>query len=297
MKNDEKYIFKNANSLWAAKRIKFKDDYFAQIIEYYKAPIERVNLKRSKNREKVRKQINNWTEKETEGKIKDLLQEDDLSMETILVLVNAVYFKAEWKKQFKERATKKDIFYSFSGKSKIDFMKLSSRMKFYKDKLHIALEIPYYDNKASMYILLPGDKKSFYTLQEKLNYKYFMKIQDKSKYTSVKLILPKFKIENRMYLGEELQKAGMKLAFSKKANFSAMTNESDVSIDKVIHQTFINMDESGTEAAAATAVIVKRETSVPPEKVVEFNVNRPFMFFITDNTSGSILFAGHYIKP
>ena len=292
-----KYFFKSANSLWASASIEFKKDYFDRIKEYYAAPVEKVKFKRNKQRYKALEQINNWTEKETEGKIKDLLKKDDLTFETILVLVNAVYFKAEWKKQFKKRATMEDVFYSYSGKEKIDFMNLSSRMRFYKDKLHIALEIPYYQNKASMFILLPNEENSFNALQKMLDYKYFKKIKDNAKYTQVQLTLPKFKIENRMYLGKELQKAGMKLAFTKSADFTGMTDESDVSIDKVIHQSFINTDESGTEAAAATAVIIKRETSVPPNQVVKFNVNKPFMFFITDNATGSILFAGQYMKP
>ncbi|MEA2043114.1 MAG: serpin family protein [Bacteroidota bacterium] len=296
-KQEENYVFKSANSLWASKQIEFHKDYFSRVNKFYNAPAEQVNFRRTKARETTRKKINHWTEKETEGKIKDLLQENDLSFETILVLVNAVYFKAEWHKKFKKRATVENVFYSFNSKQKTLFMNQKSRMKFYKDKLHLHLEIPYYSRKASLHIFMPDNENAFQEFQKKFDFQYFSSILKQSKYETVKLSLPKFKINNRMYLSDNLKDAGIKLAFESKSDFSGMSDTSDISIDKVIHQSFINTNENGTEAAAATAVVMKRETALPPQNEIIFNVNKPFIFVITDNSTGSVLFTGHYIKP
>jgi serpin B len=295
--DEDKYIFKIANAVWAAEHIKFKKSFFEHIKSGYGAPVNTVDFKDPKPRNNARKEMNRWTENNTEGKIKDLIKPTDLSTETIMVLINAVYFKAQWANTFKESKTKDDSFHAFDENITTAFMHQTKRMKYYKDNLISALEIPYYGNKASMHILLPHNSKNFDKLLNKLDTIYFNKIKETAEYTSVQLKLPKFRTENRIYLEEAFQKAGMKKPFERDADFSGMSNAGYISIDKIIHQSYIDLNENGTEAAAATAVIVKRTTAVIPEKPVAFDADKPFIYFITDNETGNLIFAGHLVNP
>lgn len=290
------YTFNIANSLWAQKDFKFLHSYFETVTKYYHAPIQMADYKGNASREKVRLGINKWVESKTNDKIKDLISQNDLDDETKLVLVNAVYFLSQWQKTFKKEATKKDVFYSFNEKLEKDFMHTSSRMKYLKGEKYKMLEIPYKDDKASMVIIMPNENQDFNEFKASFNAKQFTTVFNKASYENISLYLPKFKIEFKTDLSQTLAKAGMKRAFSGRADFSGITCKKNLKIDKIIHQTFINVDEAGTEAAAATAVIMKRVTSIRPSKKIEFKANRPFMFVIRENSTGSILFIGQLVK-
>ncbi len=295
-KDKKKYTFNIANSLWAQSDFEFLHSYFTTIKKYYNAPIESVNYKDKKEREKARLKINAWVAKKTNDKIKDLLDKSALDHDTKLVLVNAVYFIAEWNKTFNKKNTKTDIFYTKKGKVEKDFMHTSSRMRYmYADSIQV-LEIPYKNSKASMVILMPDKVSQFDKVKKNINNSYFESLLKKAEHRNVSLSLPKFKIEYKNDLAETLFKAGMKRAFSNKADFSGMTCKKELKIDKIIHQTFINVDESGTEAAAATAVIMKRVTSIAPNDKVEFKADKPFIFLIKEKSTGSILFIGQLVK-
>lgn len=175
-------------------------------------------------------------------------------------------------------------------------MHTSTRMKYvYADSIQF-LETPYKDSKASMFVMLPDEVSKFDQVKKKLNNSYFERLLQKAEYRNVSLYLPKFKIEYKNDLAETLFQAGMKRAFTNKADFSGMTCKKELKIDKIIHQTFINVDESGTEAAAATAVIMKRVTSVNPSDKIEFKADKPFVFLIKEKSTGSILFIGQLVK-
>jgi len=297
-KDAKHYTFNIANSIWAQQDFDFLQSYFNTIKKYYDAPVEIVDFKDDNNRETTRKRINDWTALKTNDKIKDLLDPTSLDYDTKMVLVNAVYFLAQWDKTFNEKLTKADKFFTMEGVVDKDFMTQASRMNYAKgDSLQI-LEIPYKDKKASMIIILPDKKEQFNELQTNFNYETFKELVDKSELQNVVLTLPKFKIEYKSDLAKILYNAGMKRAFTNKADFSGMAckDKEGIKIDKVIHQTFINVDESGTEAAAATAVVMKRVTSVNPDDKITFKADRPFIFFIRENTTGSILFMGHLQK-
>ncbi len=295
-KDSKKYTFNIANSLWAQKDFNFLHLYFETVKKHYDTPIEMVDFKGSDEREKTRLRINNWVEDKTNKKIKNLLNKSALDRDTKLVLVNAVYFLAEWQKAFNKKLTKSDVFYTLKDKTKKDFMKLSSRMKYAYDDSTQILEIPYKNHKASMVIFLPNKVTQFKSLKTKLDNDYLSSILKKTEYKNIRLTLPKFKVEYKEDLAMVLKGAGMKRAFSNSADFSGMICKKDLKIDKVIHQTFINVDESGTEAAAATAVVMKRITGVGPNEKIDFKANKPFIFLIKDNSTGSILFVGQLVK-
>lgn len=292
----DNYIFNIANSLWAQKDFNFFNAYFNTIKNYYHAPLTLVDYKNSEEREKIRKGINKWVENKTNDKIKDLISEGDIDNETKMVLVNAVYFLAEWKKEFNKKMTKSDIFYSVSGKVNKDFMRTSANMKYAKSANSQMLEIPYKNNKASMVIIMPNENVNFSEFKKNFNSIKYDELYKSAEYKSVNLFLPKFKIEFKKDLAADLARAGMKRAFSNKADFRGMTCKKEIRIDKIIHQTFIDVDESGTEAAAATAVIMKRITSIAPSKKIDFRANKAFIFLIKDNSTGSILFIGQLVK-
>ncbi len=291
-KNPEYYLFNIANSVWAQKDFNFLHSYFETVKSYYDAQIEGVDFRTAKDREIAVKKINDWTAKKTKNKIKNLLDNSSVDGDTKMVLVNAVYFLAQWDKKFNEKATQKDIFYTLNGKTQKEFMYVNNRMKYAETDKFKMVEIPYKGKRASMIIVLPEKSYDFSLFEKEFGYDDFKNLYEKSEYKNIKLAVPKFKTEYKTDLAETLYSAGMKHAFTNRADFSGMTCKKELRIDKVIHQTFINIDESGTEAAAATAVIMKRITSVNPSGAIEFKADRPFLYFIKDNTTGSILFMG-----
>ena len=297
-KDAKHYTFNIANSLWAQNDFDFLQSYFNTVKTYYDAPIESVNYKDEASRETARKRINKWTENKTNDKIKGLLDKSALDFDTKLVLVNAVYFLAQWDKTFNKKSTKKDTFHTLSGMIVKEFMYLSSRMNYAKGDSVQVLEIPYKDKKASMIIILPDRPDQFTNLQKTFNYSYYNNLLKKAEYQNISLRLPKFKIEYKKDLAKIFYDAGMKRPFTNKADFTGMVckDKQGVKIDKIIHQTFINVDESGTEAAAATAVVMKRITSINPNDKIKFNADHPFIFFIKENSTNSIIFMGHLIK-
>ncbi len=294
--NPKFYILNIANSIWTQTDYKFLHSFFEIIQKYYAAKIESVNFKQKEDRERARIKINNWTAQKTNDKIKNLLDKNSLDGDTKMVLVNAVYFLAKWDKQFNKKATKSNFFFSASGKVEKDFMYGKNRMKYIQKGNVKLLEIPYKNKRASMIIIMPDTSEKFNDFKATLSLNYFNELYKTADYHNVILYLPKFKIEYKNNLAKTLYSAGMKRAFTNHADFSGMTCEKELKIDKIIHQTFIDVDESGTEAAAATAVIMTRITSVSPNDLIEFKVDHPFIFLIKENTTGSILFIGQLIK-
>ncbi len=295
-KNTKYYTYNVANSIWAQEGYRFLHSFFTTVEKYYQAKIAEVNFQDKKKRESARKQINAWVSQKTENKIKNLLDKTALDKNTKMVLVNAVYFLAQWDKVFDKKLTKQDYFYGLQEQSTKDFMQMDNRMKHaYKNGIQL-LEIPYKDKKASMFVLLPDTSLDFTVFKKLLNYNLFSDICKNAEFKNIRLRFPKFKIEYKNDLAKILQAAGIKRAFSNRADFSGMTCKKELQIDKVIHQTYIDVDESETEAAAATAVIMRKITSVNPADRIIFNANHPFIYLIKENRTESILFIGQLIK-
>ena len=296
---DGKIKLNIANGLWAQKNFKFLDSYFDIVKSNYHSVLQNVDFNDDIEREKTRKEINGWVENQTNEKIKNLISQGDLSSLTKLVLVNAIYFFGEWEVPFKKESTApKDFFLSDKTRINVPFMNQLGRYNYFEDSNLKVIEVPYKENKASIVIFLPHKNIGIGKFKKSFDYKYYQHIIRSFQITDIRLSLPKFQTTFKINLGSTLSQMGMPLAFSStNADFSGMTGKRNLCISEVIHQAFINVDEKGTEAAAATAVIMKAMSARPSSDLKEFNADHPFLFIIKDNTTGTILFMGNIMNP
>ena len=296
---DGKIKLKIANGLWAQQNFKFLDSYFGIVKSNYHSELKNVDFEADIERETTRKEINSWVERNTNNKIKNILSQHDLNALTRLVLVNAIYFYGDWETPFKNSSTIRNKFSLMDGTHTIvPFMNQKGQYNYYEDSKIQAIEIPYTDNKASMVIFLPNTTTGISALGKSFDFNYYQDIIESLQNTDVRLSLPKFKIDFKIELSNALSQMGMPLAFSPdSADFSGMTGKPNLCISKVIHKAFINVDEKGTEAAAATAVVMTMTMSPRPSEAKIFDADHPFLFLIKDNTTGSILFMGKIMKP
>lgn len=286
-----------ANSLWAQKNYVFRDDYFNLVKIKYGAGLENVDFIDNAEREKARIKINAWVESKTNDKIKEILKQGILDDQSRLVLVNAIYFLGKWNSPFNKEQTRKDIFHSTSGNDiESYFMNNTLRLKYFEDETSQAIEIPYEENKFSMILILPKSDSDLEAVDRSINYDKYVQLSESLKDETVELSIPKFKTTQELLLKETLTKLGMSISFSDLADFSAMTGYKNLKIDKVIHKAFIDVTEEGTEAAAATAVIMTRK-SVQTIQNKLFKADHPFLFIIKETETGSILFMGKVINP
>ena len=274
-----------ANSLWPQVDYTFLPDYLALTKEFYGSEIKPVDFKT--DTEGARKTINSWVEDQTNDRIKDLIPEGMLDSLTRLVLANAIYFKGNWASQFKPEHTRPAPFKFADGTTtNVPMMSQTADFKLAHTPDFQALELPYEGDDLSMLILLPSESDTLPAFD--------LKTIDALKFNEmeVRVQLPKFKLESTFRLGDTLTAMGMPLAFSDQADFSGMTGTRDLYIGAVAHKAFIEVNEEGTEAAAATAVAMKR-MSMPPQ----FTANHPFIFIIRENSTGTILFIGRVMDP
>ncbi len=274
-----------ANSLWPQVDYTFLPDYLAMTQEFYGSEIKLVDFKT--NTEGARQEINGWVEDQTNDRIKDLIPQGMLDPMTRLVLANAIYFKGNWAHQFKTERTRPAPFKLANGETTdVPTMSQTAPFKLAHTSNLQALELPYEGNNLSMLILLPNesDKPPVFNLDDLAELQF-----NKMK---VMVQLPKFKLESTFELGQTLAALGMPLAFSEQADFSGMAGTKDLYISDVVHKAFVEVNEEGTEAAAATAVGM-RTTSMPPQ----FIANHPFLFLIRENKTGTILFIGRVADP
>ncbi|HTA82563.1 MAG TPA: serpin family protein [Bacteroidia bacterium] len=283
-----------ANSIWLGDSLKVKQTYADLMTNIYHATSTKVSFADTN----TRNIINNWVEGKTNGKIKNLIQQGILNPSTRMVLVNAIYFNARWQTPFpKEFTLQKSFYISKHDSVMADMMHITNSYLYYEDENLQAVQMPYKGNSLSMIVLLPkGVKAGFDKMESLLDEKYYNKILDSMSTKKVKLSLPKFKTTDEFQLKDVLSKMGMPIPFTPNADFSSLTDES-LCIDKVIHKAFIDVTESGTEAAAATAIIIHPSMIVSPKSLIMFNANHPFVFVIRDNDTGCILFMGKIMNP
>ena len=273
------------NSLWPQKDYTFLPDYLAMTTEFYGSKIEPVDY--MTDTEGARQKINGWVEDQTNDRIKDLIPKGMLDRMTRLVLANAIYFKGNWARQFKAEHTRPSLFRLADGTTtNVPMMSQTADFKLAHTPDFQALELPYEGGDLSMLILLPSKSNK---LPE-----FNLETLDELQFNEMEVMvqLPKFKLESSFELGDTLAALGMPLAFSGEADFSGMAGTKNLYISDVVHKAFVEVNEEGTEAAAATAVGM-RATSMPPM----FEANHPFLFLIRENLTGTFLFIGRVMDP
>ncbi len=290
-----------ANALWGAQGAKFKPDFLKAVDEQFGGKLSSLDFSKS---DQAAKTINDWVAGQTQQKIKDLVPASALDASTRLVLTNAIYFKAPWQHQFKSAITKdQDFFLGGENKIQAKMMEQTERFRYGEAEGVKALEMSYEKSPVSMVLLLPDKKDGLGDLEKALTAKPkegsaldpYLKDMKSPK---VHVVLPKFKFTCQFGLGDVLQKLGMKLAFEGgNADFSGMSEKEKLSISAVIHKAFVDVNEEGTEAAAATAVVMHMSAVMRPEPPKEFVADHPFLFLIRDGQTGSVLFMGRVNDP
>ncbi|XP_051655441.1 serpin B6-like isoform X4 [Manacus candei] len=297
-----KYILRTANRLYGEKTFEFLSSFLESSQKSYHAGLEPTDFMNAW--EDSRKRINGWVEERTEGKIQNLLAEGILDSLTRLVLVNAIYFKGNWEKQFnKERTTERPFHINKNETKPVQMMFKTDRfnMTYIGDLQTKILELPYVGNELSMIILLPDAIQDGSTglerLERELTYEKLIDWINPEMMKSTKLMvsLPRFKLEEDYDLKPILSCMGMPDAFDLgKADFSGMSSGSELVLSEVVHKSFVEVNEEGTEAAAATAAKIMLKCL---EIVPDFTADHPFLFFIRHNKSSSILFCGRFCSP
>lgn len=282
-----------ANALWAQEDFRFLDSYLELVRENYNAKAERVNYLTAP--QKATETINAWVEDKTEGKITDLIAPGALSAQTRLVLTNAIYFKGSWAEQFDTSQTREAPFYiSRQDTVQAPLMHRRGEYRYGQYEGVQVLEMPYKGDDLSMVVLLPEGREPL-PLEQKLLPETLAAWMKGLRKQEVDVYLPKFTMTSKFELSKALAAMGMPLAFTQRADFSGMTGGKDLFISQVVHKAYVDVNEEGTEAAAATGVEM-RVTALPMQPPV-FRADRPFVFVIKDNGTGAILFMGRVVKP
>jgi serpin B len=292
------------NAIWYGQNYSIEPAYKSLIEKTYATPdkaiLHKVDFLNKANA--IRHQINQWVETQTQDKIKNLLSDNSITPDTIAALVNAIYFKAAWLHAFTQSATEKQTFHLDAKRNKqVDMMQQTKSFSYMENELLQLLVLPYQRNSLSMLILLPKQPQSLAQLEAELNLKNLALWLTQLHDTKIAVKLPKFRIESGFDLVEILQALGMREAFNiQQANFTGMIHSKHkFAISAVVHKAFIDLDEKGTEAAAATAVVMTRSAMIDrnPKPPIVFNADHPFLFLIKDNDTHSILFLGRITDP
>jgi serine protease inhibitor len=287
-----------ANRLWGQKGYGFLRDFLDRENQYYGSSLQELDFRN--NTEQARLTINSWVEKQTMEKIKELIKKGVLSPDTRLVLTNAIYFKSPWQEAFKEESTKKQPFFK-GGKEQVmvDMMNRTAHFGYGITDTMALAEIPYKNYELSMVVLLPKERDGLSRLESTLSEEKLLSLLSQLTGAKLELGLPKFKTTCSFNLKTILEKMGMKTPFDEKlADFSGINGKKSLSISEVIHKAFVDVNEKGTEAAAATAVVMMVRSAAPQkEEVIPFRVDHPFLFLIRDRKTGSILFMGRIENP
>jgi len=311
-KKNKPYKLSTGNALWAQYDYTFLDEYMNRVEQYYGGKAANVDFRQAEEREKSRQTINAFIEEQTNDKIKELIPKGILTERTRLVLTNAIYFKGTWEWEFDKSDTRDQDFkitptnivktpmmYMDPDKAKFNYADL--------EKLQI-LELPYKGEDISMLILLPKQGEDYdyetgeriisdYTLKDiELSAEKLKEYKAQMKETKLDSIsLPKFEFDSKYFMKDTLSAMGMPTAFTSDADFSGMDGTLNLYIDTVIHQAYVKVDEEGTEAAAATAVIMVEKSVAMPRNV--FRADHPFVFIIQEKETGNILFMGRVTDP
>lgn len=285
---DRQVEFSIANSIWYRLGASVLDSFITTNREYFDAAVEELDFSDPASVDV----INDWIAEQTNDKIRDML--DQIPPGVYMYLVNAIYFNAEWKYTFDKDDTFTGNFHQEGGRTEtVDYMKIEESFGYALQEEYAAVELPYGDSAFSMVAILPSEEipiDSFIAMYEQEEWSQLGSLSATQKMT---VELPKFKYGFKSLLNDPLTGLGLGIAFSGAADFSGITRETDLYISRVIHQTFIDVNEKGTEAAAAT-IVEMRETSAFLNYI---RFDRPFLYIIKENSTGAILFMGKVGRP
>ena len=292
-KDEEGFRLNVVNAIWGQEGYEFLSEFLDVLAENYGAGLRVLDFEDAPEASRVT--INDWVSEQTEDRIEDLIPQGVINEWTLLVLTNAIYFNGAWDNPFEPGLTADGTFHLLDGgEVSVPMMKQIKSLGYAEGEGVQAVELPYDGQELSMVILLP-DAGAFEAFEGTLDAGRVGAIVKDISYRQVALSLPKFEVESDFSLVDALTAMGMPDAFTGAADFSGMTGNRDLFIAEVVHKAFVSVDEAGTEAAAATAVVM--EKMAMPEEPVEVTVDRPFVFLIRDVETGAILFVGRVVDP
>lgn len=280
--------FEIANSSWIRDGFTVKQDFIKRLEDYYYATSDVLNF----NDPTAVDIINDWVSDKTHGKIDKIVE--SIPGNAVLYLINALYFNAKWKYEFKTKDSKEDDFNLLSDeKKKVTFMNMNSTLDYFENDLFSSVILPYKEDKFNMVILLPQKGKGIQDIVKEMDQENWTNWQSEYKSRNIRISMPKFKFSYKESLNESLQAMGLGIAFSNSATFNNISN-SLLKISKVLQKTYIDVNEKGTEAAAVTSIEIVN-TSLPTYQL--FLANKPFLFAITEKETNSICFIGKLGDP
>ena len=292
-KDGEGFRLNIVNAIWGQKDYKFLAEFLDVLAEDYGAGLRILDFVSAPEESRIT--INNWVGDQTEGRIEDLIPQGLINALTRLVLTNAIYFNAAWQYPFEEDVTDDGTFYLLKGNEiTVPMMRQTESFGYAEGDGYQAIELPYDGRELSMVILLPA-RGQFESFEASLDAQQVDAILGSLEQREINLTMPGFEFESDFGLKETLTALGMPVAFSGGADFSGMTDNRDLFIADVIHKAFVSVDEAGTEAAAATAVVM--ELTALPDMPIDVNVDHPFIFLIRDIETGAMLFVGRVVNP
>lgn len=292
------YEIRIANALWGQNKYSFKDEYVQLVQRNYRA--EGRTLDFAGSAENSRSTINRWVEQQTNDRIKDLLPSGTITPLTRLVLTNAIYFKGTWSTPFDKKLTKPlDFSLTADQTVKADMMWRSGSFRYTEDEQMQLLELPYQGDRLTMIVVLPRKKDGLSEVEATLNQDKIAKQLNGMKSTKVVLTLPKIKTTYATSLVDTLSSMGMTDVFDQgKADLSGMDGTRELFISTVVHKAFCEINEEGTEAAAATGAVVTLKSMPAKEPPpIEFKADHPYLYMIRDTQTGSLLFLGRVADP
>lgn len=291
-RNSNKIQLNIANSIWLNDDYHFRKEFAQTNKDYFNAKIQGIDVHDSQSP----KIINDWVKKSTNNKIKEIA-DDPLDTDLVAMLINTIYFKGEWKQEFDKKKTENQTFYLEDGTTKdVPLMTLKGKLAYMENENFQAVSLPYGDEQMSMKVFLPKENSSLGEFKKMLTNDNWKKWNAEFSSKEGTVLLPKFQLEYEVLLNESLKKLGMTTAFDH-ANFKKMIKENvPLYISKVKQKTFIDVNEKGSEAAAATSVEISKESAIKDE-FFHMIVNRPFFITITDDETGTILFIGSVTNP
>jgi serpin B len=295
----QRFELSSASALWGQQGYQFHPEFQQAVATYYHGSLQEVDFVGQPDKAVTR--INDWVSEQTRQKIPKLIQRGSINRDTRLILTNAIYFKAKWEEAFKKRLTKDAYWYGPHGTRQVPTMHQSKGYRYFENEEFQAIDLPYIGQRLGMLVVLPRAKNGLDALEVKwATQGLFEQVTKELRYEEdVEVSLPRFKMETEFNLTSVLSDMGAKLAFSDHADLGGISDDRErpLKISEVVHKAFVEVNEEGTEAAAATGVSVRCVLSTPYGTKKHFQADHPFLFFIRDRQTNVILFSGRLIDP